>query len=88
MCSASQLAHLIILIQFLLPQVNGYPSSPFPTKKYVFVNQYQPLSLKSNTLLTTKQEAPCRSVSCCGSADPVHSCCNVSSPGFLSGWRC
>ena len=72
------------LIRLLrLPQVNGYPSSPFPTSGYVFVNQFQPLSLKNNTLLTTKQEAPCRSVSICGLVSSVHSCCNFfPSPDF------
>ena len=43
-------------------QVNSYPSSPFPTNKYVFVNKFQELTETTSKLLTRNGTAPCREV--------------------------
>ncbi len=54
-------------------QVNNYPSSPFPTNKYVFVNKFQELQEKSSKLLTRNNTAPCRVV--CADVTLVFSPC-------------
>ena len=55
-------------------QVNGYPSSPFPTNKYVFVNQFQELKEKTSKLLTRNGTAPCREVCDVAALTPIPLC--------------
>jgi hypothetical protein len=45
-----------------LPQVNGYPSSPFDTTKLVFSKPYRKLVTLEDSIKTGKGDIPCDEV--------------------------
>lgn len=47
------------LCRCVFPQVNGYPSSPFSTKSFVFTNKFKELYVLDNMLKGASYDRPC-----------------------------
>jgi hypothetical protein len=72
-CKHMTLCPIFLMCVCTVPQVNGYPSSPFSTRPFIFVNQFQELDEKPSVLLTKKNDPPCREVHAfAGRSLPVH----------------